>query len=223
VDISTGDASKTFSRIKHKIGAILHEKVKPITIGGDHSVTIPVLEAINEYTKVEIGVIHFDAHLDNIDNYGGDKYARCCPIARITELSNIKPENIVQIGVRGPRNTYEGLKFAKDSGATVFNIFDIRERGMDEIITEAINIASNNTDSIYYTFCGDALDPAYTYGVAPDPMGLTSYEVLKSVLEIGRAGICGFDVVEFYPDPKSLAFHTACWIILYTLAGMVKY
>jgi agmatinase len=222
VSVVLGDTIETFNRVEAKVLDVLESGTKPLTIGGDHSVTIPIFRALSKYSDQKIGLIHFDAHFDNMSDYAGDRFARCCPIARISELDNVPSENIVQIGIRGPRNTAEQAKFAEEMGATVYTMFDIRERGIKTVVDEAIEIASNGTDLLYYTLCGDILDPAYAPGVAPDPMGLSSYEVLKAVYEVGKAGLSGFDIVEFYPDPRELSFHMATWIAVYTLSGIAS-
>jgi len=224
VDVLWGNVDVTFERTRKKVKQILDSGAFPIALGGDHSITYPTLAAFGEHSDKKIGVIHFDSHFDNMDEYEGERYARCCPIRRISELHNIKRSSIVQIGIRGPRNAQAGAKYARESGARVFTIRDLRERGVEQTIEEAVKTARDGTDLVYMTICIDILDAAYAPGGALDPAGLTSYEMLNAVKKIGMNGLCGFDVVEVYPpsDHQNATSHLASWIVLYTLAGIVE-
>ena len=224
VDVLWGSVDVTFDRTRMKVKQILDSGASPIALGGDHSITYPILAAFGEHSDRKVGVIHFDSHFDNMDEYEGERYARCCPIRRVSELPNVKRDSIVQIGIRGPRNAYAGAKYARESGAKVFTIRDVRERGIERTIEEAIKTAKDGTDLVYMTICIDALDVAYAPGGALDPAGLTSYELLNSVKRIGINGLCGFDIVEIYPptDHQNATSHLASWVILYTLAGIAE-
>jgi len=224
VDVLWGSVDVTFDRTRMKVKQILDSGASPIALGGDHSITYPILAAFGEHSDKKVGLIHFDSHFDNMDEYEGERYARCCPIRRVSELPNVKRDSIVQIGIRGPRNAYAGAKYARESGAKVFTIRDVRERGIERTIEEAIKTAKDGTDLVYMTICIDALDVAYAPGGALDPAGLTSYELLNSVKRIGINGLCGFDIVEIYPptDHQNATSHLASWVILYTLAGIAE-
>ena len=224
VDVLWGSVDVTFDRTRMKVKQILDSGASPIALGGDHSITYPILAAFGEHSDKKVGLIHFDSHFDNMDEYEGERYARCCPIRRVSELPNVKRDSIVQIGIRGPRNAYAGAKYARESGAKVFTIRDVRERGIERTIEEAIKTAKDGTDLVYMTICIDVLDVAYAPGGALDPAGLTSYELLNSVKRIGMNGLCGFDIVEIYPpsDHQNATSHLASWVVLYTLAGIAE-
>jgi len=224
VDVLWGSVDVTFDRTRMKVKQILDSGASPIALGGDHSITYPILAAFGEHSDKKVGLIHFDSHFDNMDEYEGERYARCCPIRRVSELPNVKRDSIVQIGIRGPRNAYAGAKYARESGAKVFTIRDVRERGIERTIEEAIKTAKDGTDLVYMTICIDVLDVAYAPGGALDPAGLTSYELLNSVKRIGMNGLCGFDIVEIYPpsDHQNATSHLASWVVLYALAGIAE-
>jgi agmatinase len=224
VDVKLGDTEVTFQRISEKISDILFSGARPITFGGDHSIAYPIVKAIAESGGKKIGIVHLDAHFDNLNDYEGDRYARCCPLRRISELASVPNNNIVHVGIRGPRNTSEGEEYAKQIGASVYTIRDVRQDGIDRVIKSAIAAAFKGTDGIYMTVCMDVMDAAYAPGAAKDPMGLSSYEMLQMAFEIGKAGLIGLDVVEVYPpaDLNNMTSHLAVWIALYALAGVAS-
>ena len=108
---------------------ILDAGKTPIVFGGDHSISFPLVSEFAKRHKKKIGVIHFDAHMDNMDNYGEEKYARCSPFHRLYEDENIDPTKIVHFGIRGPRNNPNALKEAKKFGATVITGMEVKEKG----------------------------------------------------------------------------------------------
>ena len=128
----------------------------------------------------------------------------------------------MQIGIRGPRNSQSQFEYAKQMGATVFRMGEIRKRGMEAVINDAINIAFEKTKHVYVTICSDCIDAAYNPGGPADFNGLTPHELFSSLYELGKTGIAGLDYVEIYPnqDPNSFSSHLASWGIIYALVGM---
>ena len=172
----------------------------------------------------KIGLIHFDAHMDNMDTFGEEKLARCCPMHRIYEMEGFDPTKMVTLGIRGPRNHYGALAEAKKYGVRVMTMMDIRRMGYMEAIQEAIAIASEGTEGFYVTVCSDALDVAFNPAGAPDPCGLTTWELGMMLHQCGLNGACALDYVEIYygADPGMLSSHNAVWMSLYLLAGVAQ-
>lgn len=223
VDIVPGEVQSTFRRVEERVKDIIEKGALPVVLGGDHSVSIPVVKAIGEATGGPIGVVHFDAHLDNKPEFNGDLYARCCPLRRIAEFPSVKTTSIVHVGIRGPRNSAYQAKYARDIGATIFSINDIRRQGIEEVIDQTIEIAGRGTKAIYVTVCSDVLDVTFNPGGPPDANGLTSYELLRALYKLGQVPLAGFDVVEIYPpvDHNNASSHLASWMYLYLLGGLV--
>lgn len=130
----------------------------------------------------------------------------------------------MHIGIRGPRNSSSQLEYAKQMGASVFHMGEIRERGMEAVINDAINIAYEKTKHVYVTICSDCIDAAFNPGGPADFNGLVPYELFTSLYKLGIAGISGLDYVEVYPnqDANSFSSHLASWAIIYALVGMAS-
>ena len=226
-DVATqnGDIEGTMANIEARAKELWDAGVFPISFGGDHSVAYPILKALAEKHDGKIGVIHLDAHLDNMDVFGEYKYARCSPLRRTYELPGIDPKNIVHVGIRGPRNNPKGMQAARSVGATVISSFECKAPGgIESAIQRSLDIAGKGTKAIYVTHCSDALDVAHNPGGPADPCGLSTYEMACFLRGVASAGVQGFDFVEIYPptDPNNVSSHVCAWMCLYVLSGLVE-
>ena len=224
VTVNPHDSAATMRRVYEEIMGIYRIDSIPFTLGGDHSFTPEIIQALSENIDGNIGVIHFDSHFDNAVSFGDETLARCSPIHRISQIGKVRNESIVQLGIRGPRNSQFQAEYAKEMGATVYGILEIRRRGIQEVINEAIEIASKNTTHIYVTICSDCVDASFNPGGPADFNGLFSYELFTALYTLGEFGIAGLDYVEVYPnqDPHSFSSHLASWAVIYALAGMAS-
>lgn len=157
---------------------------KILTLGGDHSITFPILKAYHgKYPKIDI--LHIDAHTDLYDNYEGDKYSHACPFARIME--NGLAERLVQVGIRtlNPHQIEQAEKF---------NVEIHQMKGLD---IEAIPVFEN---PLYISLDMDAFDPAFAPGVSHhEPGGLSSRQVIEMIQNI-KTEVIGADIVEYNPN-----------------------
>lgn len=161
----------------------LETGVPLLTLGGDHSITYPVVKAVAQVHPV-IDILHFDAHADIYDEFEGDKYSHACPFARILEEK--LTENITQVGIR-TLNTHQKEQAIK------FNV-DIRE--MRNLKTDDLIIFKN---PLYISLDMDVFDPAFAPGVSHhEPGGLTSRQVIDIIQQI-KSPIIGADIVEYNP------------------------
>ena len=218
-----GDVEKTFQAIEEKADMIYSRKKQSLSFGGDHSVTIPILRSLCKNTEGKIGLIHFDAHLDNMPSYlESEKLARCCPMHRAYEMEKIS--NIVHVGIRGPRNNFRGLQEAAAYNAKVISSFDVHRLGIENVLDEIKKFVWNGVSSVYISICSDVLDVAGNHGGPPDFAGLTSYQLLSMLHSLASEGICGLDFVEIYPpqDHAAISSHAAAWAGIYGLSGMAK-
>lgn len=222
--VKNGDREFTFSSVGNYMRDIMESGAIPITFGGDHSLSFPLIEAFAEKYEGNIGIVHFDSHMDNIDLYGEELYARCQPFHRLYDMKGFDPKNLVSIGIRGPRNNFNGLKEAKKYGASVITSWEVRRQGVLASIKKAIAIASEGTKAIYVTVCSDALDVAFNPGGPSDMCGLTSFELAEMLYECGLAGARGFDYMEVYPpdDVHNISSHCASWMTIYMMSGMAQ-
>ena len=194
----------------------------PFTLGGDHSFTPEIVQAMTEHRSGRVGVIHFDAHFDNSKEFGKDPVPRCGPIYRMSRLKGVRPESIVSIGIRGPRNSRGQSEISKEIGASVFDMRQVRRMGMDAVLSEAVRIAGKGTDGFYVTICSDCLDAAYNSGGPIDFNGLQPHELFDALFTLGEQGMGGLDYVEVYPlsDPRSVSSHLAVWAMIHAMAGL---
>ena len=222
VGIEPSNPAKTMKKIGQKVKEIYEGGAIPISIGGDHSFTPEIVRALGEYSASQIGVIHFDAHLDNTPEFGGDKYPRCGPLYRIAQIPQVKRTSIVHLGIRGPRNAPAQAEYAKSIGARILTIKDIRELGIEEVINRAISTAYDGTKAVYVTICSDVVDVGFNPGGAIDFDGLTPHELFYALHQLGKEGISGLDFVEVYPlqDPCGYSSHLAAWAMIHALVGM---
>ena len=162
----------------------LVDGVPLLTLGGDHSITYPVVKAVAK-SHTAIDILLFDAHADLYDEFEGDKYSHACPFARIMEEK--LAENLTQVGIR-TLNTHQKEQ------AIIYNV-DIRE--MRNLKTDDIGLFKN---PLYISVDMDAFDPACAPGVShPEPGGLTARQVINIIHQI-KSPIIGADIVEYNPQ-----------------------
>ena len=222
--VQNGNYEFTFGEIRKKVGEIYDAGAVPIILGGDHGIAYPTISELAKRHPGKVGVLHFDAHLDNYSNFGDDPYSRCSPFYQLYNDPNMDPTKIVHIGIRGPRNHQEEFNNAKKYGANVILCREIKKNGWEASIKKAIELASKDTEVVYVTICADSLDAAFMPQGPQDMGGLTSFELLMMVHEAGLAGARALDFVEIYPDAYSLqpASHVGCWLALYFLNGVAE-
>lgn len=224
IAVQNGNYEFTFGEIRKKVGEIYDAGAVPIILGGDHGIAYPTISELAKRHPGKVGVLHFDAHLDNYSNFGDDPYSRCSPFYQLYNDPNMDPTKIVHIGIRGPRNHQEEFNNAKKYGANVILCREIKKNGWEASIKKAIELASKDTEVMYVTICADSLDAAFMPQGPQDMGGLTSFELLMMVHEAGLAGARAMDFVEIYPDAYSLqpASHVGCWLALYFLNGVAE-
>ena len=224
IAVQNGNYEFTFGEIRKKVGEIYDAGAVPIILGGDHGIAYPTISELAKRHPGKVGVLHFDAHLDNYSNFGDDPYSRCPPFYQLYNDPNMDPTKIVHIGIRGPRNHQEEFNNAKKYGANVILCREIKKNGWEASIKKAIELASKDTEVMYVTICADSLDAAFMPQGPQDMGGLTSFELLMMVHEAGLAGARAMDFVEIYPDAYSLqpASHVGCWLALYFLNGVAE-
>ena len=222
VPVNTNDPAETMGNVHRIMAQIYRSGSIPFVMGGDHSFTPEIIRALSEAEEGDIGVIHFDAHLDNAKAFGSELLARCGPIHRISQIPKVRKKSIVHVGIRGPRNSPTQYEYAKGMGARIITTREIRERGMEAITEEAIAIAHEKTKHVFVTICSDCIDAGYNPGGPADFNGLFPGELLPALHRIAECGIAGLDFVEIYPgqDPQGYSSHLAAWAMIYALVGM---
>lgn len=172
------------------------QKVLPIAVGGDHSVSLPILRALA--ADKPVGMIHIDAHCDTGDDYMGSRFHHGAPFSRAVEEGLLDPKRVVQIGIRGSVNDLNLWKFSHDSGMRVIYMEEFYRLGMDNVIAEARSVVGDGP--VYISFDIDSLDPAFAPGTGtPEIGGLTTLEAQLLVRGCQGLHIMGADLVEVSP------------------------
>ncbi len=208
-DVDTsGDVDKTFLRIEKAVAAVFKKKARPIILGGDHSITYPVLKAVARAHRA-VDILHFDAHPDLYEDLYGDRLSHACPFARIMEEGLAK--TLVQVGVRAA--TADQRAVAKRHGIRMVEMKDFRD-----------GLTLEFKHPLYISFDLDSLDPAFAPGVShQESGGLTTRQAVDLIHRL-KAGIVGLDVVELNPsrDPSGITAAAAVKIIKEVAGMMVR-
>jgi arginase len=189
-DVEAGDQSDMNQIIQSSIERLLDQQLKPLSLGGDHAVTVPVVRAFaKKYPRLNI--LHFDAHSDIYDEFQGNRYSHACPFARIMEED--LAQRLVQVGIR----TLNGhqREQVKRFSVEVFEMKDWSDNQTFEF-----------DGPVYISFDIDGIDPAFAPGVSHrEPGGLSMRQAIN-VIHRMKGQVVGADIVEFNPrmDPSNV-------------------
>ncbi|HLI13901.1 MAG TPA: agmatinase [Alphaproteobacteria bacterium] len=176
-------------------GRIYAAGVRPLSVGGDHSVTFPILKALGRERPV--GLVHIDAHCDTGGEYDGSKFNHGGPFRLAVLEGVLDPERTVQIGIRGPAEFL--WEFSYESGMTVLHIEDVMKLGIEGVIAKARAVVGDGPT--YISFDVDGLDPAFAPGTGtPEAGGLTPREAQAILHGLRGIDVIGGDVVEVAPQ-----------------------
>jgi arginase len=193
-----------FRDIEAAIGKMLDKDQRPISLGGDHSITYPIVRAL--YKKFgQLSIIHFDAHPDLYDEFDGNRHSHACPFARILEENMVK--QLIQVGIRtmNPHQKKQAEKYE-------VQVLEMEKLPMYDRLKRA--------GAVYISFDVDALDPAFAPGVSHrEPGGMTVREAMRHLHAV-TGNIVGADLVEYNPKQDVSGLTAAvCGKILKELLG----
>ena len=217
------DIAATIGDIADFYGLVHAAGTAPVSAGGDHAITYPILKGIAADRPV--GLVHIDAHTDTWDEFLGCKFMHGTPFRRATEAGVLDPERTIQIGIRGAQNTDEGWRFSQETGMRVVFMEEFTDLGVDAVIAEARRIVGDGPT--YISFDVDGLDPVYAPGTGtPEIGGLTTIEAQRLIRGLRGLHLVGGDVVEVAPpfDPTgntALVGATMMYEILCVLADSI--
>jgi guanidinopropionase len=184
--------------------------VIPLSVGGDHSITWPILKALGRGKPV--GMVHFDAHCDTSGPYEGAKFHHGAPFRMAVLDGVLDPERTIQIGIRGGAEYL--WEFSYESGMTVIHAEDVDKMGVEAIIAKARAVVGDGP--VYVTFDVDGLDPSFAPGTGtPESGGLTMREALAILRGLAGINVVGADVVEVAPqyDPTTVTAQNAAQVL----------
>jgi len=192
--------------------------VMPLSVGGDHSITLPIMRGI---TDEPLALIHVDAHTDTWDSFQGSKFHHGAPFLRAVEEKLIDPKKTIQIGIRGAQNTLESWSNSLEMGMRVVFIEEVFENGIGAIIDEARQLVGDTP--VYLSFDIDALDPIYAPGTGtPEIAGMTTIQALSLIRGLRGLNYVGGDVVEVSPpfDLGGMTSMTAATVMYEILCNL---
>ncbi len=225
-DICTipGNLEKSFDQISKAMGHVVSEGVFPVVLGGDHSIGYPTIRGLAPYMDGNIGIIHFDRHVDT-QELDLDERMHTTPWFHATNIKNAPATNLVQIGIGGWQAPRAGVKVGRARGTTVVTIGDVERVGIEKVAEMALELAWQGAKAVYLSFDIDVIDSGFVPGTGwPEPGGLLPREALGLVKLVAEGGLSGMEIVECSP-PYDWAEQTSlisARVVLDTLATMVR-
>lgn len=170
--------------------------VVPLSVGGDHSVTLPILRAVA--AKRPVGMVHIDAHCDTGDDYMGSRFHHGAPFRRAVEEGLLDPRRVIQIGIRGTTNDPDMWGFSQQSGMRVLGMEEFDDKGWRHAAEEARRVAGQGP--VYLSFDIDSLDPSHAPGTGtPEAGGIAMLQALRLLRALRGIDFIGGDLVEVAP------------------------
>ena len=189
VQASHADIADFYRRL-HNAGIV------PLSAGGDHSITLPIMRAVA--ADHPVGLVHIDAHTDCCDEEMNSKYSHGTPFRRAVEEGLLDPKRTIQIGIRGAANSDECWEFGPKHGIRIVYIEEFNKLGIEEVIAEVRRVVGDGPT--YVSFDIDSVDPAFAPGTGtPEVGGLTTIEAQGLIRGLRGLNLVGADVVEVSP------------------------
>jgi agmatinase len=220
-----GNIEKTFDQISKAVGHVYASGALPVVLGGDHSIGYPTTRAVAEQLNGgNLGIIHFDRHVDTQET-DLDERMHTTPWFHATDIPNVPPQNLVQIGIGGWQAPRAGVEVGRERGTTIMTVTDCVEMGIEAAAQRALDVAWDGADAVWLSFDVDCLDAAFVPGTGwPEPGGFLPREVLKFIQLIAERPLAGIEVVECSPpyDNAEITSLIATRVICDTLGCLVR-
>jgi len=218
-DIKINNPETDFDKVRKRVATLPN---MPILLGGDHSVTIPILQGQRErFKNKRLGVLWVDAHPDLCDFFNGSKLSHANTMRRALEFG-IDPQDVCMVGLRSWED--QEIDLIENGGIHVYTAADVADRGMKHVAESVYNIL-NDCDAVHISLDIDCLDPAAAPGTGiPESGGLTSREVLTLLKTMEGISLAGLDVVEIAPplDPSESTVFAGVKFIMEYIAVITR-
>ena len=214
IDEAIKQIEKGSTELLQKVGSI-------VTIGGDHTIALPLLRSINKKVGGPVALVHFDAHLDTWDTYFGAPYTHGTPFRRAREEKLFLDDASMHIGIRGPLYSTNDLKNDRELGFKTIHCDEFQTNTIDQIVKRIKDRIGNNP--LYISIDIDVLDPAHAPGTGtPEVAGMPTREILNVLRGLAGSQLVSADVVEVAPayDHAELT-STAAATIVYELINII--
>ena len=221
-----GNIEKTFDQVTKAVGHVYASGAFPVVLGGDHSIGYPTTRAVARHLGGgNLGIIHFDRHVDTQET-DLDERMHTTPWFHATDIPNVPPANLVQIGIGGWQAPRPGVRVGRERGTTIMTVTDCVEMGIEAAAERALEVAWRDAAAVWLSFDVDCLDAAFVPGTGwPEPGGFLPREVLRFIQLIADAApLAGIEVVECSPpyDNAEITALIATRVICDTLGCLVR-
>ena len=188
---------EAIAQIETAADELLANAPRLVTLGGDHTIAVPLLRAVHKKYGA-VALVHFDAHLDTWDTYFGAPYTHGTPFRRAAEEGLFRDDASMHVGIRGPLYSSEDLKQDAELGFKVIHCDELHEHGTAHVAKRILERIGNHP--LYLSIDIDVLDPSHAPGTGtPEIAGLASRELLEIVRRLKGVNIVGADIVEVAP------------------------
>ncbi|MGH7419032.1 MAG: agmatinase, partial [Candidatus Rokuibacteriota bacterium] len=167
IDVVPISIERTYEKIERAVDAVVQARAMPLTVGGDHSVTLPILRSLAR-RHGQLGLVHFDAHPDTWDEYFGSRFFHGTTFRRALEEGLVDPRRMIQVGIRGPLYGPEDFALHDQHGIEVIRIEAVKEHGIAWV---AGRLGRLRGAPVYCSFDIDAVDPAYAPATGTPEVG----------------------------------------------------
>ena len=224
VEMPPGEIETSMARLEAAVLKIATSGAMPVVLGGDHTIAWPDVTGVARHVGWgRVSVIHFDAHADTGNTQYGSLIGHGTPMRRLIESGAARGDRFLQIGLRGYWPDPETLAWMAEQRMRSYEMTEIVERGLDECLTEAVAIATDDCDGVFLSVDVDVVDPGMAPGTGtPEPGGLSTRQLLDAVRRIAmEVPLAGMDVVEVAPpyDNAEVTAFLANRVVLEALSG----
>ena len=225
VEMRSGDTEEALRALEAAVTTLASAGKLPVVLGGDHTIALPDVTGVaNHVGHGRVSVVHFDAHADTGDVQFGSLYGHGTPMRRLIESGACRGDRFIQIGLRGYWPEPETLSWMAEQRMRSFEMTEIVARGLDAVLDEAFELATNECDTVFLSVDVDVVDPGAAPGTGtPEPGGLSSRQLLDAVRRIAmELPLGGMDVVEVSPpyDHAEITAYLANRVVLEALSGV---
>jgi len=215
------DINEAIKQIEEGADKLLSNVGSIVTIGGDHTIALPLLRSVNKKVGGPVALVHFDAHLDTWDTYFGAPYTHGTPFRRAREEKLFLDDASMHVGIRGPLYSTDDLKNDRELGFKTIHCDEFQTNTIEQIIKRICDRIGDNP--LYISIDIDVLDPAHAPGTGtPEVAGMTTRELLNVLRGFAGKRLVSADVVEVAPayDHAELT-STAAATIVYELVNLI--
>jgi agmatinase len=225
VEMPSGDTELSLRRLQEAVYQARRNGAVPVILGGDHTIAFPDATGVARHVGWgRVSVIHFDAHADTGNTQSGALLGHGTPMRRLIESGAVRGDRFLQIGLRGYWPEPETLDWMALQRMRSFEMTEVVARGLDDCLSEAFQIATDECDGVFLSVDIDVVDPGMAPGTGtPEPGGLTGRQLLDAVRRIAmELPIAGIDVVEVAPpfDHAEVTAFLANRVVLEALSGI---